>query len=351
MFQAAHQLPNYIYARMHERELAFERKSMSGSAQWNEAQLVSHLQRPGCMPLVEKAREFLTVLGYKLVLQELTAAVGSYEVSVINYTDAIELLKTTIVHRSNRAASAASFCCLLETQQQRLGTRLFRLDCFSGSEDAVDIVMVSDNGSFACTNPFFAQYGAPGRHIFAVHLAQYCGINVLAHFHPTYVRKISNPVPPNHAITLASLSWPEKLAATAFTVKARTGYVRPELSRSTSWSWAMNAVASRWNEVGLGGAEMEAARLPPLHAIRDAPEARKSRKAKMVRRLTDEVPVEQLEQMMKALPRTRGSGEFQDQSGRTVQQQGLPAKKKQKRLKGAHEKGSRVRKGKGGRKA
>jgi hypothetical protein len=58
----------------------------------------------------------------------------------------------------------------------------------SRSTSIKEIVYVSDEGYFACTDPYFANMGCPDHFILNVYLAGHCLFNPLAHLHPFYLR-------------------------------------------------------------------------------------------------------------------------------------------------------------------
>jgi hypothetical protein len=120
-----------------------------------------------------------------------------------------------------------------------------------GKSVAVRLGFAWTHGSFACTEPYFAQMGMPGRHILAVYASKYCAINVFHHFHPIYLRKLSDPPEGSRRQSreIAALQVQDKLtlglAEPANFRGARPGYTAPAIARSTSWSWAIERVRPR----------------------------------------------------------------------------------------------------------
>ena len=338
-FQPLHQLPEYIAKVFQERKNNAERRRYAEKVQWNEQQVLRNLESAGCTALVDNAREYLSPVGYKFVLDDLALASVGYEVTPINHIAAVDLLETRIRHRRERTATATQFLCLLQAVKDRRDTKYFKVKSRRGSATADDIVVVSDTGSFACSHPEFAQMGKPSRHILAVHVHQYCAVNVLLHYHPRYHRLISNPTArTTRALRIASLTWEDKLRLTAFTDVQRDAFEVTPVTRMTSWGWAVKAAASRWQEVGLGGELMaDETRHPPLHAIRTSEEAAKSKKSKILREVGNAYSTAELEELMNQAPQSqaakkrRSSGVYQSASGDLICQPSKAPQRKQKR--------------------
>ena len=322
-----------------DRKNNAERKRYAEKMQWNEQQLLRNLESAGCTTLINSAREYLSPVGYKFMLDDLALASVGYEVAPIDHKAAVNLLETRIRHRRERTATATQFLCLLEAVKDRRDTRYFKVKSRRGSTAADDIVVVSDTGSFACTHPEFAQMGKPSRHILAVHVHQYCAINVLLHYHPRYHRLVSKPAARGtRALRIESLTWEDKLRLTALTDVKRDAFEVTPVTRLTSWGWAAIAAAPRWREVGLGGEEMaDEIRHPPLHAIRTSEEAAKSKKSKLLREVANAYSTAELEELMNQAPQSqaakkrRTSGAYVSASGDVISQPSKAPQRKQKR--------------------
>ena len=353
-YQALQQLPDFLWTQMQRRNLNWERKNASQKSEWNEQVMLQTLAHTGCDELVSKCREFLTDMAYKMILQQLSIGTGGYEVERVAVEEARAQLNVIIHGRSRRAASATHFLCVFEREvSRRQDVVLLKVKARNGRDNAVDLVMVSDTGSFACTEPYFAQYAMPGRHILAAHASQYCNVNVLLHCHPRYHRKISNPPPGKLQREVAALTWSDKFSQTARTVQQRENYRLPDITRLTSWSWAIDQVSGRRVELILGGEQMAAAALhPPVHAIRDAPESHQSRKAKAINKLR-RLSVEDVEQLAAASESNISKSSAKKQrtftdpdTGTAIGQPSKPATRKAKRKLGAHESGAQKKRGK-----
>ena len=248
-----HQLPDFIYECMEKARQAYEVRMNSEYAAFNETNTLQCVSNAGCDTLIEKCREFLTREGYMLFLKELVVAVTGYDVQQISMAEAVDDCRNLMQERNSRGASASHFLCLLKEMNGRNNTYTFKVTARTGSEDPFDIVLVSDNGSFACTHAHFAQMGSPSRHILAVFAAKYCAINVLQHFHPRYLRKVSNPAAGSNSqpreiasmqvtdVLTLGLAQPANFGSRA----ARAGYMAPAITRSTSYKWALDRARER----------------------------------------------------------------------------------------------------------
>jgi hypothetical protein len=234
------------------------------------------LAKSGCQQLIDKGREFLTDEGFHIMLRQLGEGCVGYQVTKLPSKAAAEALCETIVStRCHRAASASYFRALLRSIVDHDDTVYLQVTSNVGKEIAHDVVVVYENGSFACTEPFYAQMGQPSRHILACFHAQFCNINVLLHYHPRYLRKFSKPTTPRGApVLIPDLSWQDKIKlGTAQPEHNQLGHRRPKFCKLTSWSWATNKVRVRADEEVLGRAVYGAALRPTTHAMREAAEA------------------------------------------------------------------------------
>lgn len=318
-------------------------KNASTKSDWNESTTLAHLANAGCNDLIERCREYLTETAYKMVLQQLSLGVAGYDVAHIDAEGAKARCRSIVNERSHRAASTMHLLCVIDELSHHGDTFFFELKSRDGGDKAFDVVVVTDNGSFACSEPYFAQYGMPGRHIYAVFAAQFCNINPLLHFHPRYIRHISNPMDGcgRNPREIGGLSWPDKLNLTSRPAQVRVGYQAPAVTRSTSWSWAIDKVTRRATETVLGGEDMAAAALRPnLHGIRVAPERNRDRMNKAINVIRKSMTAAELESVAanakKKTASKRKTNSFHDPtgSGLVITQQPLPVAKKAKRQRG-----------------
>jgi hypothetical protein len=274
-FVPLHQLPDFVKGLAQNRILNHERRLSSHMTEVINKSMLDMLQNTGCEELIRKGKQFLNDEGYRILISQLFKGSMGYDVAPVSMNEAVALLERTIIPRLYRAPSAMHFMCLLDLQKSDADTKLFKIEANAGAEDAIDLVMVSPNGSFACTDPFFAQMGMPCRRILAVHKEKYCDINVLLHFHPLY-----------HSESSKELSLQDKLAETAHTKNTRMNYEKPKLSSTTSWSWAQSKVTARATEVVLGGEAMaQQIRKRPRASLQNSPSLENDRKTKAIHRL------------------------------------------------------------------
>jgi hypothetical protein len=241
------------------------------------------LAKSGCQQLIDKGREFLTDEGFRIMLDELRDGCVGYQVTKLPTMAAAEALAQTIVTtRCHRAASASYFLCLLRSIAPHDDTVFLQVTSNVGKDTAIDVVMVYENGSFACTEPFFAQMGQPGRHILACFHAQFCNINVLQHYHPRYLRKFSKPKSVSVLpVNIPDLSWQDRITlGTAKPEQNRLAHRRPQFSKLTSWSWAIRRVSVRADEELLGGEAYRALLRQDPNDMAHQPEAREDRRKK-----------------------------------------------------------------------
>jgi len=221
-----------------------------------------------------------------------------------------------------------------------------------GKDTAVDVVMVYENGSFACTEPFFAQMGQPGRHILACFHAQFCNINVLQHYHPRDLRKFSKPKSVSALpVNIPDLSWQDRIKlGSAKPEQNRLAHRRPQFSRLTSWSWAIRKVSVRADEDLLGGEAYRALLRPDPNDVADVPEVREDRRRK-ARQVVLNAGGDMLEraaafiqaQMKESKKRKReedGEEQRDPQSGAALNQPPLPGRNVAAKRKEAHRGGS-----------
>jgi len=276
MFQPLHKLPIYVRTQVKQRNDTWLAKEGSIWREWNEGAVLKGLEKSGCQQLIDKAKEFLTDEGFRIMLDELRDGCVGYQVTKLSRAAAETVCESIISTRSHRAASASYFRALLRATVPHRDDVFLQVTSNVGNETAHDVVMVSENGSFACTEPFFAQMCQPGRHILACFHAQFCNINVLLHYHPRYLRKFSKPKSPlAAAVAIPDLSRQDKIRlGTAQPAHNRGQHRRPQISALTSWSWATRKAAVVAGEMVLGGAQYEEVLHPPLNAVAESLEAK-----------------------------------------------------------------------------
>ena len=121
----------------------------------------------------------------------------------------------------------------------------------------IDIVAVFKNGSFACTDPYFANHGLPSSQIMAVFIAGYISLNVFYHFHPLYLQPFTKEISHDHAKELSVRIAQSKIV------------VDIVVTEEACWNFAIKITENEWKAVGLGGQQYETVINPPLNAIRD----------------------------------------------------------------------------------
>lgn len=124
-------------------------------------------------------------------------------------------------------------------------------------EEQVDLVAVFNNGSFACTDPHFANHGLPSSQIMSVFIAGYISINVIFHFHPLYLQPFCKDL--DHSL------------AKSLSVKIlnKKNIICTEVDVDASWNYGITVTQSEWQSIGLGGNRYNSIVNPPVNAIKN----------------------------------------------------------------------------------
>ena len=121
------------------------------------------------------------------------------------------------------------------------------------------MVAVFHNGSFACTDPYFANHGLPSPQIMSLIIAGYISINALFHYHPLYLQAFGKEI----SISNASL--------VSVTVDVSHIHDRVDVTENNAWNYAHRFTETEWRELGLGGIAYDSITNPTVKAIRDHP--------------------------------------------------------------------------------
>ena len=96
------------------------------------------------------------------------------------------------------------------------------------ADGPIDLVAVFSNGSFACTDPYFANHGIPSAQIMSVFIAGYISLNVLLHFHSLYLQPFAKDISLLHAKELSVAVYQSKIAANI------------DITEEATWNFASN---------------------------------------------------------------------------------------------------------------
>jgi len=141
-----------------------------------------------------------------------------------------------------------------------------------------DVVYVSQCGSLACTNPYYANSGIFCKQSLSVFRHGFISLDVVKLIHPLYVLPHALTIAPlyvlPHALTIAACNEtnvPSRFSCLPGTVK------RPErmisIHATASWRWAVEHSSEAWRVRGLGGDKYDAVVFPTPNAISTGPES------------------------------------------------------------------------------
>jgi hypothetical protein len=119
-----------------------------------------------------------------------------------------------------------------------------------------DIVAILGNGSFACTDPTFANYGLPCERIMALFLTGNAYINVGLHYNREYVVPYVNTMDRTDLIQLG------------VTVDSATGIDLIPVAADAAFDYAVKVTEFAWSLVGHGGERFDPILHPPPHAFK-----------------------------------------------------------------------------------
>jgi hypothetical protein len=123
------------------------------------------------------------------------------------------------------------------------------------TDGPVDLVAV--NGSFACTDPYFANHGLPSSQMMSVFIAGHASLNVFFHFHPLYLQPFAKEISHNHAKDISVSTHQSKVV------------VCTDVNEEASWNFAVRNTENYWKVVGLGGQKYEIVTNLTINSIRD----------------------------------------------------------------------------------
>ena len=160
----------------------------------------------------------------------------NYTVEKIDNTEILECYE----HTKHRNTSAERFKLIInDTLSLKYDVTFFKVTA-RAAYGSVDLVAVFSNGSFACTDPHFANQGLPSSQIMSLFIAGYVSLDVIFHFHPLYLQPFSKEISSPSA---------KKLSVSIHNSKL----VYNEVSEYASWNHAIQITDSEWKVIGLGG--------------------------------------------------------------------------------------------------
>jgi len=231
-----HDAPKYFRENLSKRNLNVNgRKQLPQSLK----HLFDDCSRKGFDHLLVLAKCYLTDAGQTILLQQIQASFG-YTATKVSLVDRSKLEETSGEEVSWRGASYARFRCILKEAQKNGSGNFYRVVTKSRGS-AVDIIYVTDDGSFASTSPWDCQWGMPGRRTLSVFNAGLIGLNMKLHFdaiyHKEYVADLCSDI--------------DVLKANVAPDNANESLVLPTVRASIDW--AENSTNEEWNIIVLGG--------------------------------------------------------------------------------------------------
>lgn len=205
-----HKIIDFFPDVMNTRRLTRERLSNADTL----SQLQVLAATSGCFEFSESIKIYLTLEGQQDTLRRLNEALN-YLVSPLLTKSS---LRSALVEaESFRTSSARRFSLFIDSAYgsgngseeatypaivcNDVGVKFYRVQSRS-AECTVDIVAVLGNGSFACTDPMFANMGLPCKHIMAVFLSGDTYLNRGLHYNTEYQKKFVRSIDPMHLVEL-----------------------------------------------------------------------------------------------------------------------------------------------------
>jgi len=231
-----HDAPKYFRENLSTRNL-----NVNGKKQLPQSlkHLFKDCSGKGFDRLLALAKCYLTDAGQTILLQQIQASFG-YTATKVSLVDCSKLEETSEEEVSWRGASYARFRCILKEAQKNGSGNFYRVVTKSRGS-AVDIIYVTDDGSFASTSPWDCQWGMPGRRTLSVFNAGLIGLNMKLHFdaiyHKEYVADLCSDI--------------DVLKANVAPDNANESLVLPTVRASIDW--AENSTNEEWNIIVLGG--------------------------------------------------------------------------------------------------
>ena len=232
-----HQAPLLFRSNLSTRKLQVEAK---GGAVKTLGTLRESAKLKGFSKLVDLATVYLTESGQQLLLQEVDAC-AEYKVLALTSISEVETIFKECIWRQ---ASYARFNCLLKVvvaDDKSFSGSFFKIQ--SKRTSLVDMIYVSPDGSYACTDPASAQMGHPTKDIIAIVSEGYFSINMKLHFDEIYWQPFVN-----------NLTDTRPLNATIDQQFEDESVIRPSSEASESWSY--DITLPLWNTILYGGEEM-----------------------------------------------------------------------------------------------
>lgn len=205
----------------------------------------------GLKTFSEKVHIYLTEEAQQITLEVLSSGFN-YTVEQIDIKDILECYE----HTKHRNTSAERFKLIIDnTLSDKYDVNFFKVTARAAG-GSIDLVAVFKNGSFACTDPYFANHGLPSPQIMSVFIAGYTSLNVIFHFHPLYLQPFSREISHMNAKDLSVSIYQSKLVCTVVTEEA-------------SWNYALQITENEWKVIGLGGQKYNSIINPPIKSIRN----------------------------------------------------------------------------------
>jgi hypothetical protein len=229
------------------------------------ARLHLRAAKSGCSRYSEKIKIYLTSEGQQSALRRLQDALD-YQVWPI--MEEGELRSTLKIAERSGNSSARRFLLLVDAVypvpgilekfppvlpminpgEQKVRSFKVKSRLLNGS---TDIVAILGNGSFACTDPTFANYGLPCECIMAVFLNGNAYINVGLHYNREYVVPLVNTMDRTDLIQLG------------VTVDSATGIDLIPVAADAAFDYAVKVIEFAWSLVGHGGERFDPILHPP----------------------------------------------------------------------------------------
>ena len=162
------------------------------------------------------------------------------------------------MHRNSSAArfkliNGNNFLQLLNASFYKVTTRTI--------DGPVYLVAVFHNGSFAYTDPYFANHELHLPQIMSLFIAGNISINALFYYHPWYLQAFGKKI----SISDASL--------VSVTVDVSHIHDRVDVTENNAWNYAHRFTETEWKELGLGGIAYDNITHSTVKAIRDHPDS------------------------------------------------------------------------------
>ena len=215
--------------------------------------LYEDAENRGLKPFSKMVHVYLTEEAQQLTM-ELLGAGFNYTVEKLESEEEIKKCYEKTTHRNT---SAERFKLIIDNNFLMKYSVTFYKVMTRATDGPIDIVAVFSNGSFACTDSYFANHGMPSSQIMSVFIAGYITLNTFYHFHSLYLQPFAKEISHNHAKELSVHIPHSKINADI------------EVSEDASWNFTIKITENEWKAVGLGGLQYDLVINPPLNAIRD----------------------------------------------------------------------------------